>query len=158
MIYWQPVISWRYFHIRICHRNSADKGQGIHLEPEFESRCLLPCQHWPRRAEAKLEEPDCFLHRLRKAQPLLEAGCCLCGQFFWTPGKKQARISAVVERLQKEENRFDTCKVPQPLRPGCTGNHHYDQEVEINGDRSLCGTGCVGVQYMLDSWIKRDEG
>ena len=55
--------------------------------------------------------------------------------------QKQTRISVAIERLQKKENRFDTFKIPQPLRPGCTGNHYYDQEVEINGDRSLCGTG-----------------
>lgn len=141
MIYWQPVMSWRYFHVRICYRTSADKGPEIHLESETESRCLLPCQHRSRSSEAKFGEPDCFLHRLCKTQPLLETGCCLCGQFFRPPHKKQTRISAAIERLQKKENRFDTCKVPQPLRPGRTGNHYYDQEVEINGDRSLCRTG-----------------
>ena len=107
-------MSWGYFHVWIYYRNSANKGQGIIWSQSLRAAayCRACTDHEAQKQSVENQIAFCADHVSRNP--------------YW-------KLTAVYAD--------SSSGLHIKSRPGCTGNHHYDQEIEIIGDRSLCGTG-----------------
>ena len=114
MIYWQPVISWRYFHIRICHRNSADKGQGICLEANLRVAAYYRVSTGRETQKQSLENQITFYTDHVRQNPYGNLIAVYEDNFSGLLIKR----SAAIEILQKTENQenLDMCFIEDAYR------------------------------------------